>query len=94
MPKQTFYFTYGSSCETMPYQKGWTEVRAESREEAVKFFRLYHPDVNEGFVNCADIYSQAEFERTEMGTKGNFGVFAHETINVIHWTAKEWREAK
>lgn len=74
-----FYFTYGTS-ETMPYQKGWTKVNAETRSEAIKAFRYFHPDHIEGLINCCSIYERVSMEVYGMLEKGNFGVFCHEAI--------------
>ena len=39
---QRFYFTYG--LEGYPFRGGWTVIRAESLDIAIKAFRLFHPD--------------------------------------------------
>ena len=80
---QTFYFTYGLS-SGMPFRKGWTEVQAKTRREAVALFRLIHPDRYDGIVNCSDIYDEETFKQTSMYKKGNFGVCCHEYISLIH----------
>ena len=77
-----FYFTYGSA-EYYPWQNGWTEIEAPDRDLAVKIFMAIHPNPKpETDVNCAGIYTAAEFERTKMARDGNYGRFCHEAIRV------------
>ena len=64
-PKESFYFTFGSSSE-FPYQDGYLIVKARSKSEAVSIFRSYFPSRKEGVVNCAFIYDQEEWEKTAM----------------------------
>lgn len=76
-----FYFTYGT--EGQPYFGGWTVVNAPDRDTACKVFRALHPDKHPGFMNCAGIYTAAEFKKSAMGVKGhNFGAQAHEIISI------------
>lgn len=76
---EKFIFTYGT--EGRPFYGGWTEVVAPDRKSACAAFRAIHPDKTEGLLNCCDVYSVANFNRTTMaGPKGNFGKFCHETI--------------
>lgn len=58
--QQTFYFTYGTD-EKFPFRRGWTEVHAANRGQAVALFRREHPDRTPGLVNCADIYTEKYF---------------------------------
>ena len=60
---RSFYYTFGTS-QQFPYQKGWVEVQAANRQEADKFFRLRFPDRNEGVLNCASVYDEAQFIQT------------------------------
>ena len=77
-----FYFTYGSN-EYYPWQDGWTEIEAPNRDLATRIFMAIHPNPkHETYVNCAGIYSAAEFERTKMARDGNYGRFGHEEIIV------------
>ena len=79
--KNTYYFTYGS--DGLPYKGGWTEVIAESFNKAVELFNLAHPRKS-GLVNCAGIYTEAEFQQTQMFKTGkNFGVGCREIIDII-----------
>lgn len=76
-----FYFTYGT--EGQPFVGGWTEVEAPNREIACAAFRAVHPDKTEGLLNCSSVYSEEQFDKTQMaGSKGNFGYFCHEAISV------------
>lgn len=79
MPK--FYFTYGTSGQ--PFVGGWTEIEAPDAHSAAALFRAYHPDKTEGLLNCSSVYTQEQFEKTEMwGPDGNFGRRCHERITV------------
>ena len=75
---QTFFFTYGTS--GYPFSGGWTEVIAPSREAACALFRLFHPNVHEDLLNCADVYNEATFINSSMYTLGNFGHKCREII--------------
>lgn len=75
-----FFFTYGTSGQ--PFVGGWTEVNAPNRKAAVAAFRAFHPDKIGNLVNCSSIYSETEFQHTEMAKSGNFGAFCHETITL------------
>lgn len=75
---EKFYFTFGTS-EQFPYYGGWVEVLAPDYHTAVATFRAKYPDIHEGIVNCSDIYTSAQFEKSEM-TDGNFGAFCHEVL--------------
>lgn len=66
-------FTYGSYSLRHPFQGGWTEVVAESQQEALRIFTDRHPLVD-GLVPCARIYTEDEFKETVMYKSGkNFG---------------------
>lgn len=77
MPK--FYFTYGTD-KRYPFQGGWTEVEAGDANEACRIFRSFHPDRTKGIVNCASIYSEEQFQQTEMYRSGNFDRYCHEVL--------------
>ena len=76
-----WYFTYGQS-ESQPFEGGWTEVIADMRSQAVNMFRMFHADRLEGIVNCADIYSEDEFRKTDMFVHGNYNERCIEVIRV------------
>lgn len=73
-----YYFTFGTS-KQFPFCSGWVEVIAPDRKAAVRTFRSKYPDVNEGIVNCSDIYTADQFSRSEM-VNGNLGAGCHETL--------------
>lgn len=76
-----FYFTYG--IEGQPFSGGWTEVVAPTARVAAAAFRAYHPDKIEGVLNCADMYTEEQFNSSGMnGESGNRGAFCHEVITL------------
>lgn len=79
---KTTYFTYGTD-EKYPYHGGWTRVVTDENVNPVEIFKQYHPNrVGSPFVNCAVIYSEEEFKKTEMyKDKDNLGFSEHEVIN-------------
>lgn len=77
-----YYFTYGSD-DQFPFQSGWTEVKAESYDEAVEAFQAFHPNrPGSDFINCAGIYGEESFSRKRMAKEGNFGSKCVERIRV------------
>ncbi len=75
------YFTYTSNECGMPFIGGWTEVEAETGEEAVEIFRTVHPNPDGSEVlNCAFVYDEELFNETKMKVEGNFGFFCHEKL--------------
>ncbi|USF25543.1 hypothetical protein N510_000455 [Firmicutes bacterium ASF500] len=54
-----YFYTFGSD-PGFPYQNGWVEVRATSREEAERKFRARFPDRpgHEGIMNYAFCYNE------------------------------------
>lgn len=75
-----FYFTY--SLEGQPFVGGWTLINAPNEEVARSIFRSFHPDRNEGILNCAYVYSEERFQKTKMFKNGNFGKALRERIIV------------
>ena len=75
-----FYFTYGSD-EHFPFYGGWTKVTAPSINHAIDRFNRLHPNPD-GFLNCANYYTEEEFQKTSMCKNGNFGKFEHEHITM------------
>lgn len=73
-----YFFTYG--IEGHPFCGGWTEVLAENKRLAIATFRVVHPDIIPGFLNCADVYTKKQFEGTGMNESGNYNAFCHELI--------------
>lgn len=84
---QNFYFTYGS--EGHPFKGGWTKVRADSRETAIKVFNIFHPTKPDWILCCAEVYSEEEFKRTKMYMNGNLGEYCHEFINLYRYIIRE-----
>lgn len=78
---QKFYFTYATDCH--PFCGGWTEITAPDMDTACKLFRVMHPDKTEGLLNCAAVYTEEEFSKTEMSRAGhNFNAACYERISV------------
>ena len=78
----TYYFTYESD-ERFPFQSGWTEVEAESYDQAVEGFQAFHPNrPGSDFINCAGIYGEDSFNRKRMAKEGNLGKKCVERIRV------------
>lgn len=75
---QKFYFTFGTS-EHFPFQGGWVEVIAPNRLAAVRTFRERFPDRHDGIVNCSDIYTEEQFELSDM-SDGNLGATCHAVL--------------
>ena len=78
-----YYFTFGSDPK-FPYQRGWVEVEAKTRNQACNVFRAYFPDRHENCINCAFIYSEEEWQKTKM-SKGDYcvaGEFCHAKIGL------------
>lgn len=57
-----YYFTFGTHPE-FPYGSGWVTVYADSFDEAIDKFRTHFPDRSPNTVNCAFMYTQAQFEK-------------------------------
>lgn len=79
----SFCFSYGQD-PFFPYQDGWTEVKAPDQYLAVMAFEKFHPKrPGSRFVNCALIYTEREWEATQMAKTGsNFGHGCHELITL------------
>lgn len=79
-----FYFTYGTN-KNFPFRGGWTEITAPDVSAACHIFRAVHPDKIDGILNCADIYSEESFRKTNMYLENNnFGIGCREkmTLNI------------
>ena len=76
-----FYFTYGSD-PRFPFQYGWTEIVAPDKSMACAAFRHYHPDRDPDVrcLNCADVYTEAEFQKTIKFFEANYEDHCHERI--------------
>jgi hypothetical protein len=80
--KKFFYFTYGSD-EKYPFYGGWTLVNAFDIESAIAIFQIFHPDITPNIINCAFIYDEDEFNKTDFLKKGNLGYYCHEEIYIL-----------
>lgn len=80
--KNKFYFTFGTHPQ-FPFYKGWVEVIADTREEAVEIYNSYYPPKHGNTINCSFIYSQEEFEQTEM-FKGTWGDGCHKVLDCLN----------
>lgn len=86
-----FYFTYGT--EGQPFYGGWTEVIAPDVHSACCAFRAYHPDKDEGLLNCSSVYTEEQFKASCMsGPEGNFRRFCHETITITRELTADRKE--
>ena len=76
-----FYFTFGTD-EKYPYQGGWIEISAPSKEEAIRTFKKHYPNrKGSPFYNAADCYDSFTIEnKTDMFKNGNMGKYCWETI--------------
>ena len=57
---EKYYFTFGSS-NKFPFQNTYLMVVASSYGDAVRGFREKHPDVDPGYMNCSDCYSEEQW---------------------------------
>lgn len=86
----TFYFTYGIGEDNgQDYAGGWTEVEAETRSEAIKAYKMYHPPKHDNLLPCCGVaYTREQMEKPykhfpgSMLTDGNGGVFCHDRITI------------
>lgn len=84
---QKFYFTY--AYQGHPFKGGWTIVRADLRETAIKAFEIFHPARTGKLVHCAGVYSEEEFRQTLMYRRGNFGAYTQEFIDIYRTVVDE-----
>ncbi|MDO4327702.1 MAG: hypothetical protein Q4E24_17040 [bacterium] len=73
------FYTYGSD-EKYPFYGGWVEVEADNMKQAHALYRAAYPDREPGILNCADYYTEEQFNRTDMPEVGNRGAFCHRKI--------------
>lgn len=76
MKLSNYYFTFGTD-ERYPYRGGWVQIEAESLNQAAEIFRFKFPGRVPEILNCADYYTEAQFERTGMAKDGNFKARCH-----------------
>ena len=58
---QTFYYTFGSDGR-YPFQNGWVTVTAETMKKANGLFQELFPCRTEGLLNCAFVYTEAQWQ--------------------------------
>ena len=75
-----FYFTYGTD-KKFPFQGGWTEVEADNLSAAIKAFNIFHPERENGCVNCSFWYTEEQFLSSGMAN-GNLDNRCHEHISL------------
>ena len=72
-----YYFTFGTD-EKYPYTGGWVLVYATNIHQANRLFKRKYPNrAGSQCMNCADVYSEKEFDMKETG---NFGFYCHDVI--------------
>lgn len=76
-----FYFTFSKDGK-QPYNGGWVIVEADSEANAREIFHMVFGRGESGYLNCAMVYSEEEFNKTRMWKDGNFGYYCHERIKV------------
>lgn len=83
-----FYFTFGTDPE-YPYRGGWVTIEAKNINTAQGVFMALFPNERTWFegasdvCNCADIYTEERFNRTNMPKRGNYGAFCHAEYHLI-----------
>ncbi len=83
-----FIFTYGTD-PSFPYCGGYTEIFAENYENAIRAFRVFHPDRPGGnFLNCAFLYQEERFLETNMASDPEFKCRERITVSVC----REWMD--
>lgn len=75
------FYTYGSD-KKYPFYGGWVEVEADNMKQAHALYRAAYPDREPGILNCADYYTEEQFNRTDMSEVGNRGAFCHRKIRI------------
>lgn len=60
---KSYYFIYRSTKTTrgLPYPSGYSKVMANNMCDAAELFRLVHPDIASGKLNCTSLLSEEEF---------------------------------
>lgn len=75
-------FSFGT-WDKFPYQGGFLIVNAQNRSDAIKEFRKHYPDINEGIINCSDIYTEPNIIK-DFKENGNRGNGCHEYIDSLN----------
>ena len=74
------FYTFGSDA-CFSFKGGWVEVEAPTMAEAHAIFRANYPDKTPGVLNCADYYTEAQFQETKMFVGGNRRAFCHRKLS-------------
>lgn len=74
-----FYFTYGTD-PMFPYGGGWTEIHADTYEEAADKHAKVFGTLDFGFGRFAEGFTEEMWQKSGMKDKGNFGAFCHHVI--------------
>lgn len=72
-----YYFTFGTN-EQYPYRDGYLIVKAENANDVVQKYRSRYPDIDDGIINCAFIYSEDQWMEISKNTSRN--MVCHEII--------------
>ena len=80
MKLSNYYFTFGTDGR-YPSRGGWVQIETESMNQAMEVFQQRFPGLTPEMLNCADYYTQAQFERTDMARNGNFHAGCHMKLN-------------
>ena len=86
----TYYFTYGiGDPNNQDYVGGWTEVEADSIEDAITAYKMYHPVNEHGALPCCGVaYSREQMAKPykyapgSMLEDGNGGKYCHDRITL------------
>lgn len=75
-----YYFVYRPTKTTrgLPYPNGYTQVIANNICDASELFRLVHPDIVSGRLNCTYALSEEEFNAKD----SNAHLICHEVISI------------
>lgn len=80
-------FSFGTS-KQFPFQGGYIIIDSDSRAAAISEFRRRYPDINEGIINCSDIYTDP-VSIQEFKSNGNLGKGCHMYIKSYKEFPKE-----
>lgn len=67
---QKYYFTFGSD-NAFPYYGGWVIIEAANESIARELFQTIYPNKYHNTLNCAWVYTEEAFQKTEMYKKNN-----------------------
>ena len=79
-----YFFTFGTD-EEFPFYGGWVEIESGNEFMARRVFSAHYPNRDNGCLNCAFVYPEAQFKGTRMYAEGNFGVRCHARFSDGKW---------